>query len=334
MSSALLCPFDNCQLFFPTTAELNSHIEHRHVDYSDYVPHIPETVTSASTHTVDRSFETSSSHLPSPASPNISTFLPGFSLPDNPMILIDLKTESLLQITGQTKLEEITILVLKDIGLSEFRSNEDFDLMELRGLRELNLNQNYLHDISPIAMLTSLEVLSLEHNQITQISSLVSLNNLRSLSLCNNHITHLLTFPTMQNLAELRLTANQLKDFTDVIQALQRQPALVSLSIDGNPFMRQQKHMRYKLLSRLHLQALDGEEVTPFDFVIALDVTLHRAGRTETRDSLSASLVSDFLQDKSYEGLVARLKALRPKDYERDLRSLAAEVIGRRSGLA
>lgn len=334
MSSALLCPFDSCQLLFPTQDELATHIELRHVEVTEVLSHIPDTLASTSTHTVDRSFETSSSHLPSPASPNMSSFLPGFTLPDNPMSSIELKTDLILYIAGHSRLDEITILVLKDIGFSQFQSNEKFDVTALRNLRELNLNQNYLHDVTAIAQLTSLEVLSLDNNQIAQVSALASLRNLRSLSLIKNIISHLSTFPVLPLLADLKLSGNQLKDFTDVVKALERLPALLSLCIDGNPFVQQQKHVRYKVLRHLHLQSLDGEEVTAFDHVIAAEVVKPQEARAESKDAVIASLISETLLDAACAPLLKQLKRKFGAASERELRRLAAEVLSRHSVFA
>jgi len=325
--SALVCPFDNCRVSFPTTTDLNNHIDSRHVEYSELLP-LPDTVTSASTHTFNQSFETSSSHLPSPASPNISSFLSGFNLPDNPMSSIDLTDSLLLHITEQTRVEDITVLVLKDIALSEFRSNAAFDLARLRSLKELNLNQNYLLDVGPLAQLTSLEVLCLDHNQISQVASLTTLENLRSLSLCYNHLTHLYSFPLFPHLSDLKISNNQLKDFSDVVTALQKLPALTSLGIDGNPIMRQQKHARYKLLSFLHLQTMDEEEVTPFDYVIGRDVNYHPAA-TFPREALLATLLADICADSTAKEALARLKRKQGGSVDLRLRRLASEVLSR-----
>ncbi len=325
--SALLCPFDNCQLFFRTPADLANHIDSRHVDYSELLQ-IPDTVTSASTYTINQSFETSSSHLPSPASPNISTFLSGFSLPDNPMSPLDLTNSLLLHITGQTKVEDITVVVLKDIGLSEFRNNTNFDLGRLKNLKELNLNQNYLVDVQPLAQLTTLEVLSLDNNQISQVAPLSALQNLRSLSLCHNHLTHLYIFPLLPHLSDLKLSYNQLKDFSDVVTALQRLPALTSLCIDANPIMRQQKHARYKVLSCLHLQMMDEEEVTAFDYVISMDVN-HRPAAILPKETLLSTLIAEIIADPSAKEILSLLKRSQGRNFDLELRRLATAVLSR-----
>ena len=322
--SALLCPFDNCQLSFRTPADLENHIDSRHVEYSELVP-VPDTMTSASTYTVNQSFETSSSHLPSPASPNISSFLSGFTLPANPMSTIDLTNDVLLHITGQQSIDDITVVVLKDVGLSELGGSQTFDLGQLRNLKELNLNQNFLLDAGPLGQLTTLEVLSLDHNQIMHVGPLSPLVNLRSLSICHNHLAYLHDFPVFPHLNDLKLSGNQLKDYSDVVSALKRQPVLTSLCIDGNPITRQQKHIRYKLLECLNLQSLDEEEVTPFDYVIAVDVTY----RLPAKESLLASFLADILSDPSLKASISKLKHRFSEDLDQVLFHLASQVLSR-----
>ena len=81
----------------------------------------------------------------------------------------------------------------------------------------LNLRDNNISDISPLANLTNLEVLLLEGNKISDISPLSGLTNLKTLDLGDNAISDLSPLANLTNLKTLRLRNNVISDITPMV---------------------------------------------------------------------------------------------------------------------
>ena len=76
----------------------------------------------------------------------------------------------------------------------------------LSSLTELQLYNNQISDIKPLASLTNLTWLSLYNNQISDIKPLASLTNLTWLSLDSNEISDIKPLASLTNLKELYLS--------------------------------------------------------------------------------------------------------------------------------
>ena len=94
----------------------------------------------------------------------------------------------------------------------------------------LNLRDNNISDISPLANLTNLEVLLLEGNKISDISPLSGLTNLKTLDLGDNAISDLSPLANLANLKTVRLRNNVLSDIAPLIGLTN----LAYLWLDGN----------------------------------------------------------------------------------------------------
>ena len=77
-------------------------------------------------------------------------------------------------------------------------------------LRELNLWDNSVTDISPVSGLTSLRQLDLGRNGFTDLIQFDGMNSLRDLRLLDNGITNLTTLPALTELRALALSFNDL----------------------------------------------------------------------------------------------------------------------------
>jgi internalin A len=71
--------------------------------------------------------------------------------------------------------------------------------IKFRYVKVLNLRNNQITDLAPLANLTNLTELDLSKNQITDLSPLANLTNLTELYLWNNHITDLLPLANLTN---------------------------------------------------------------------------------------------------------------------------------------
>ena len=100
----------------------------------------------------------------------------------------------------------------------------------LSQLSELDLSNQNIVDLAPLASLTGLTLLNLGGNQITDISPLASLKNLKTLSLDNNQIVNVETLSTLVNLVLLELQYNKITD----VASLSPLVKLTKLDLRGN----------------------------------------------------------------------------------------------------
>lgn len=115
-------------------------------------------------------------------------------------------------LTGLTGLTNLRNLTLWDSSIN------DEDLMQigkLTNLVYLNLNTNYIRDITPLSNLTNLTFLNLEGNHISDITPLANLSNLTDLYLgYNNQISDLTPLEGLTNLISLSVYTNKISDIT------------------------------------------------------------------------------------------------------------------------
>ena len=116
-----------------------------------------------------------------------------------------------ITIAGVQLCTSLTELNLAEKGLT------DVDIVQLRYMRnlnELNLTDNFISDLSPLAGLTNLEKLYLGANQVSDLSPLAGLTNLELLWLWNNQISDLSPLAGLTNLEWLGLAGNQISDLS------------------------------------------------------------------------------------------------------------------------
>ncbi|MFZ2967488.1 MAG: COR domain-containing protein [Sulfuricurvum sp.] len=87
-------------------------------------------------------------------------------------------------------------------------------------LTELDLRNNFITDISPLARLTQLTHLNLWSNQITDLSPLAQLTQLTQLHLSSNQITDLSPLAQLTQLTQLGLWNNQITHIPESLLAL------------------------------------------------------------------------------------------------------------------
>ena len=81
-------------------------------------------------------------------------------------------------------------------------------LANLKGLEHLNLDANIISDVSPLAKLTKLKVLYLENNQISDVSPLARLTNLERLDLRSNAISDFSPLERLSGNTNVRADSN------------------------------------------------------------------------------------------------------------------------------
>jgi internalin A len=109
--------------------------------------------------------------------------------------------------TANSKLRKLTSLDIRDNQISDMKP-----LASLTNLTSLDLSDNHISDIKPLAALTNLISLSLNGNHISDIKPLAALTNLTDLSLIANEIIDIKPLASLTNLTEIYLGGNKIID--------------------------------------------------------------------------------------------------------------------------
>ena len=311
MQSVLRCEFEGCAMNFQSRVDLEDHMQRDHIDQSPLLLPSPATQSSDFDVSSQSSGELSTGFVYTAESQELGAILDRLTLPANPMSSVGRLSEKLiLHLTDQARLEDVTVLVMSDVGLSDFGNNTAFTVSSLINIKELNLSYNYLTDVIDLSQLISLERLHLSHNMISSLLPIHRLRRLKYLSVSHNQLTSAEGLDGLPHLAELNLAANRLCEMDEVIPILKSMPALEMLQLSGNPLMGKDTHMRYVIICQLQLRVLDGEAVTNLDFDIALDVEIKRL----LMDSSSGHFLGFGVQDLGRSGIAGRVLSEIRKD--------------------
>lgn len=110
---------------------------------------------------------------------------------------------------GQRFRSDVKELDLSDAGLKDISA-----LSQCGNLRKLDLSGNQITDISVLVNIPSLEWLDISDNQISDLNPLISISTLRSLYAQNNKISGTAAVGAMSGLRELDLSNNPIGDFS------------------------------------------------------------------------------------------------------------------------
>lgn len=153
--------------------------------------------------------------------------------------LCNLKSLTTLTITdikiNESQLKELEE-ALPNCSISSDEAEKDVVEIKLGGktfkndVKEIDLSNRSISDISPLAECTELEILNLAGNSISDISTLIDLPKLRSLSLENNNISDVSPLMSLTTLEYLNLSGNRISS----VAALSELTALEELSLKGN----------------------------------------------------------------------------------------------------
>jgi Leucine Rich repeats (2 copies) len=115
--------------------------------------------------------------------------------------------QRMAQARGWTNTEEVTSLMCSHAGIVSMSGLE-----VLGNLARLNLGNNQINDLTPIASLTNLTVVLLDFNSIDDLTPIAGLTNLTSLDVSFNGITDLTPIAGLTNLTGLGVSANYIVD--------------------------------------------------------------------------------------------------------------------------
>ncbi len=127
--------------------------------------------------------------------------------------------EDQLRLTSDTDITQENMLLLTQLtadlkGISNLIGIEYAQNLK----KELDLYDNAITDITPLAKLTKLEALYLNHNTITDINPLAKLTKLEHLSLVDNAITDISPLSQLTKLKRLYLSHNAITDISPLIR--------------------------------------------------------------------------------------------------------------------
>ena len=114
-------------------------------------------------------------------------------------------------------------------------------------LKELDLSNNYIKEISGLENLVNLRVLRLSSNQISETKGLEHLVNLEELYLNGNWIKEVEGLDNLTNLRVLDLSCNEITE----PKALKNLTNLENMELKGNPIEEQRKEYENAMLSKL-----------------------------------------------------------------------------------
>ncbi len=121
------------------------------------------------------------------------------------------REQKIKDLTGLEKCRSLRQLDLADHEISNLSPIAGLELLQY-----LDVANNRVQDIKPIAGLEKLQYLNLEHNQIENIGPLAGLKNMRSLYLTKNKIKDIASLASMTKAWSLYLGGNQISNIGPV----------------------------------------------------------------------------------------------------------------------
>lgn len=185
-------------------------------------------------------------------------------------------------------------------------------------MRTLYLQQNSISKIENLNRMPRLTNLNLSENFISKIENLSLLKNLQTLNLSKNtiqtvdDIRHLVDCTSIQI---LDLSSNRIKDPNILEEVIFHMKQLKYLKLDGNPFIREAKNYRRRLILNLpNLNYLDTMPVFPDERRCAL--AWERGGIEE--EKRERELIRNEEKEKHLKGLAALDKMI--EDHKENLK--------------
>ncbi|XP_063295570.1 leucine-rich repeat-containing protein 9 [Pelobates fuscus] len=148
------------------------------------------------------------------------------------------------------------------LGYNGISNLPQLQLNRLTHLKSLYLQGNEISQVEGLESLEFLQELVLDHNRIKRVTetSFAKQHSLVFLHLEENRIREL-NLPPLMKLKKLLLGFNKIQEISDV-EKLEALPALLELSISGNPVSSKTFHRPLLVLRLQNLQILDGIAVT------------------------------------------------------------------------
>ena len=154
-------------------------------------------------------------------------------------------------------------LTLNDCSISTVSGLET-----AQGLTYLNLGNNTIRNLEPLAYLMKLQEIDLQHNALTSLTSLSGLTELQRLDVSYNSLTSVTPIATCTKLTKLLATNNAIAS----LSGIDNLPALEHLSVNHNDLTDISTAASRTTLKELHIANNDIEDISSLSALVNLEV--------------------------------------------------------------
>jgi internalin A len=196
-------------------------------------------------------------------------------------------------------LEHCTDLMLIDLG-----NNEITDLTPIANLKKLqsvSLAHNKIVDLKPLENLTAMQLLDVSDNEVSDLAPLSGMFNLRTLYVANNQLTTLQPISELTKMWSLDASQNQIVDLTP----LAKLTWLTSLNLDQNKITALDP---LKSIKDLDLLIVSKNQITDFGTLVSM-CEEDAKGERKFSPYLDVYLDGNPIDDKQKSELTKTLKS-------------------------
>ena len=172
-----------------------------------------------------------------------------------------------LEMSGESQLESVRELILRDMGMLEI---DDSCAARLMQLSSLSFSHNKFTSFHNFHHLGNLVELNMNFNHVVSLDGLVHCIHLEKLFLSSNKITSVEQLGRFgANLQTLCLYSNKLYNLDQTLEVLRKLLKLRHLDLDGNPCSFSSSYKHNVIKKMLRLKELDGEPLKSLDRELA-----------------------------------------------------------------
>ena len=160
------------------------------------------------------------------------------------------------------KYKEIHELNLSKKNITNFKNHKKVSFEKLSELFVLNLSYNTLYEINDIISFENLKELDISNNKIEDISFCENLPNLCKFNAENNNIITITSLNICSKMKVLKISNNKIKYLNSTLRTIKNLFNLEELSIKGNPFLSELFSYREYFISFYpKINILDNEKI-------------------------------------------------------------------------
>jgi Leucine-rich repeat (LRR) protein len=190
------------------------------------------------------------------------------------LVVLDLSDNFIKDVGPLRALHNLTELNLSRNGIADLNAL-DFNVLANVPIKDLNLEENQIQDLTPLHTLANLRILDLRANRITDVFPLGDLNLLVELNLRDNNITDLEPLSGLRELEYLNLHSNSNISSTLPLENLTRLETLIMENIPLGENISILSNMEH--LTRLNIANSNVTDISPLHKLTALTVLNLRA---------------------------------------------------------
>ena len=206
------------------------------------------------------------------------------------------KSQQIKSLAGLQHCTELMLIDLEDNEISDLTP-----IASLEKLQSVTLAGNQIRDLTPLKHLTKMQLLDLSDNQITDLSDLESMLNLRTLYVAKNQVKDLQPISKLGKIWSLDLANNQIESL-DSIRPLHW---LTTLVASDNPLKSIEFAAELNQLKTLVLENIAIEDFSPLVKACQTDASSDRRFAPYLRVYLSKTVTTDKKRTQQMDQLKA-----------------------------